>query len=560
MAIARRLYLYVIAGVTLAMLIGALITLINLALEISLGSNADLVFGGNSQGALRGQLSLVLATIAVALPVWAFHWGVAERSVRAVAAGGAAERSSAVRALYLTIVLLALLIALITSGTQLLRYLLSLALGAAPSDELGPISAAATLAVVGAFWGYHALVRWRDLRTPMVRAAAWLPRTYRYLATLIGLLIMLYGIVRLIELAGDSLGLTGTGLIGGTAVRPSALADVMANIGVGLLVWIGHWAYSIRMLDASDWRAPAERESRTRAGYYVVVLFIGLTVAVSELALALATILRAVLGAETVAQRGDVAREIIGSVLIGLVFAGVWWAHRLAMIRERGHMGVDQARSARRVDAYTVALIAVSSGATALAWLLGLAIDVLGRGQRTLAGSDDWRAQLASFLALVIIGSVIWLLDLRQVHAGRTADEVAESRSTARRAYLLLTIAGSVLAGLSGLLLILNRFIGSLIGATVQRNLTSELSTPLGVLIVAILLGGLHFWWLRRDQRVVAGESEEATQLVPLAIPTAPASIERRLVLTAPAGADVSGALERLRAELPDGYRLEEGG
>jgi len=252
MAIARRLYLYAVAGITLAMLIWALITLINLALQMAFG-RGDSLFG-SPDSSVRSQLSLVLATIAVALPVWALHWSIAERSLGS--AVDSPERRSAVRALYLTIILLGLLGVLIGSGTQIVAYVLAALLGGALPGTIEALAPVGAFVVAGGFWLYHAWVRLRDLRTEMTGAAAWLPRAYRYLAMLIGLFTLLYGIFQLVGLAGDALELTGAGVLSGSGARPMALVGVYQSIVVGFVVWLGHWAYSVRLIEARDHAQP----------------------------------------------------------------------------------------------------------------------------------------------------------------------------------------------------------------------------------------------------------------------------------------------------------------
>jgi len=554
MAIARRLYLYAVAGITLAMLIWALITLINLALQMAFG-RGDSLFG-SPDSSVRSQLSLVLATIAVALPVWALHWSIAERSLGS--AVDSPERRSAVRALYLTIILLGLLGVLIGSGTQIVAYVLAALLGGALPGTIEALAPVGAFVVAGGFWLYHAWVRLRDLRTEMTGAAAWLPRAYRYLAMLIGLFTLLYGIFQLVGLAGDALELTGVGVLSGSGARPMALVGVYQSIVVGFVVWLGHWAYSVRLIEARDWRGRAERTSRTRAGYFVILILVGVSAFIAQLSSALATVLRLVLD-KSVDQTADaVLRSVIGTVIIGLVFAGVWWVHRLALINERRRLGAEAQMHARRVDAYAVTLVALSSLGPAIAWLIGLALDVLGRGGRTLTVSSGWQLELATFLSYAIVAAVIWLLGIRQVQRWRSLDQQAEAHSTARRAYLLLAIGGSLLGAISALVVILNRFIGSLIGARVTGSLTSELSTPTGVVIAAILVAGLHYWWLRRDHRVVALVSPVPATELPEA--QAVAARVHMLALTIPVGGDAGEAVSHLRAALPEGYRLDEAG
>jgi hypothetical protein len=354
-------------------------------------------------------------------------------------------------------------------------------------------------------------------------------------------------------------GLTGGGVLAGTEARPLALVGVYQSIVIGLVVWLAHWAYSLRLLEARDWRGRAERISRTRAGYFVVLILVGAGYFISQLSSALATVIQFALDSSGEQAADQVARSLIGTIVIGLVFAGVWWAHRLALINERRPLGEETQMHARRVDAYAVTLVALSSVAPAIAWLIGLALDVMGRGGRTLSGASGWKLELATLLSLAVVAAVIWLLGVRQIQRWRSLDEQGEAHSTARRAYLLLAIGGSVLGAIGALVVILNRFIGSLIGASVTGSLTSELSTPTGVVIAAILVAALHYWWLRRDQRVVAVAPSVVTTELPAEAQLVPARVQM-LALTLPPGADSSGVISQLRTALPEGYLLDEAG
>lgn len=568
MDVARRLYLYVIAGITLALLVGALIELVNLALEIVLGYR-DEFFGVDRQDYVRGRLSLVLATIGVALPVWAVHWGLAERFVRSDAARTGVERASALRALFLTLVLLTLFGTLMISGTQLLRYLLGASLGATGERSIVAASALGSLLIAGGFWVYHAAVRLRDLHSPMEGAAAWLPRTYIYLAAFIGLSTLLFGMSRLIVLAGAAIEAAGSGVFASVGVRPSALAETVAMVIVGGVAWAAHWWYSNRLVLASDWRGMSERGARTRYAYFGLVILIGIGGAIVQFAGVLRQVLLLATGSLPGVDAGDLVRDLGGMVALGLVFVLVWWSHRRSMLSETALLAPAQAVSAKRLDGYLVALIGLAAGSAGLAWLIGLALDVVLRGQRTLIQTVDWRTELATFLGFAVVGVFVWLWQIQLIERWRSQQPVDEARSTARRSYLLLAIAGSLIAGISSLVLLLNRLISALLGVVAERSLASELSAPAGVLTIALAVGVLHFLWLRRDQRVAAiplaevspaeeGPAEEvpAEQAVPLAV----ATVERRLVLTAPADADFSATIATLRAGLPDGYKLDEAG
>jgi len=118
-----------------------------------------------------------------------------------------------------------------------------------------------------------------------------------------------------------------------------------------------------------------------------------------------------------------------------------------------------------------------------------------------------------------------------------------------RRSFLLIVLAGSVIAGLGSLAVVLYRLFGSLLGANLFGNTASELSAPLGILIVAVTVGLYHGLSLRRDL---------ALRAAAVPVPAEPVAARRSLVLIGPPDADLDAALEALRTGLPAGYRLDE--
>ena len=113
----RRLYLYLMSGISLGVLLVGLIILLSTvfhAAGLGLGERA----GGEPD---RQALSLAAALIVVGLLVWAVHWLLVERSLRPDNPRHDEERAAAERALYLTLVLAALLVFGVLAGIELLE-------------------------------------------------------------------------------------------------------------------------------------------------------------------------------------------------------------------------------------------------------------------------------------------------------------------------------------------------------------------------------------------------------------------------------------------------------
>ncbi|MDH4335573.1 MAG: DUF5671 domain-containing protein, partial [Chloroflexota bacterium] len=267
----RRLYVYLLSGITLGFLVYGLITLV----EVGLGA---LGVAGGGIGGRREQLSLAAALIGVGLPVWAIHWWFAERGLDASRPNAEEERRSTVRALYLTLVMIILLGFGAFAARDLIREFV---LGFVPRPQgeyygyADATRSLATLMVTAAAWGYHVAIRRRDLaRGPLEGAAAWLPRVYVYGATLTGLMITLQTFGDLAVYAGETIWpVSGSGYP--DDYRSYPFADSLSLFAVWTIGWIGHWWYAGRLLRAAGWRASSERVARLRLAFFVAVILGG---------------------------------------------------------------------------------------------------------------------------------------------------------------------------------------------------------------------------------------------------------------------------------------------
>lgn len=553
----KRLYLYLMSGVTLGVLLFGLQFVLVVtfgALGMDRGSFISFDPNGNRQ-----QLSLAAALIGVGLPVWGIHWGLAQRGLRSGAARAEEERGSTLRALYLTLVLAGLLGVGAGAASELARGLFQQLLGVPPDLRLGRPDLAGSLATVvvsGLAWGYHVAIRRRDLRVgPLAGAAAWLPRVYLYGAALGGLFGALTGIESLLTYVGRVL-LPTSSTVNEPGFDGFFAAGALATILVGGTIWLGHWWYAARLVGNADWRGESERPARLRLAFFVAVIFVSTFSVIRLGAAALTAMLEPVLGATSdffgAEEAGrDVARTAGVALLAAVPWAIAWALHRRAMAGEAAAAS-DPGRvaTALRLDQHANALVGLGFGGVGLGWLLGLLLDTLLGGDRTSRGL--WRSELSTFVPMALIGSAVWLWWWWRIQGRQRANRADEAASTVRRSYLLIVLAGSVIAALSSAALVLYRLFGTILGANLGGNPASELSTPIGALVVASAIGLYHGQALRRDAAIHRAEAEAAPP------ETAAASPGRTLVLRGPAGEQLDGAVTALRAALPPGYRLDD--
>jgi len=551
----RRLYVYLLSGITLGFLIYGLITLVEVALS-ALG-----VGGGGIDGR-REQLSVAAALIGVGLPVWAIHWWFAERGLDPNRPNAEEERSSTVRALYLTVVMIVLLSVGAFAARDLVREFVLGFLPRPQDDFYGYSSGSAarslaTLLVTGAAWGYHVVIRRRDLaRGPLEGAAAWLPRLYVYGATLTGLMITLQAFGDLARYAGETLWpISGTDYTGD--YRSYAFAESLSLFAVWTIGWIGHWWYAGRLLIAAGWRASSERAARLRLAFFVSVILAGAFSVIRLTAEAVRAVLIPVLDATDAIGSNLGATDLVRAVAVALVsavpWAVAWWLHQRWM-HEEALEADDPSREAvaARLDLHSVALVGLAFAAVGTGWLVGLLIDVALGGSRTVDGSGFWRAELANFVPFTLIGLGVWVWRWWPIQARRQADPAAEAASTIRRSFLLVILAASVITSLGSLAYVLYRLFGSLLGANLGGGGILELSMPIGALLAAGGVALYHGLALRRDLALRAAIEPEAPVM-----PVAERS-RRSLVLLGPPDGDSDAALGALREALPPGFTLDE--
>lgn len=551
MQTARRLYVYLLSGISLGVLVTGLSLLLTVLFE-TVGLAGETMFDGGD--ATRQRLTLAAALTVVSLPVWLIHWAFAERSVRPDRPTGAAERSSDVRGLYFALAMGALLIAVAASAIGLIEALVVM-LADQPLQFRNPAGNLALLLTAGAAWSYHVWLHSRDwARGPIVKEGAFLPRTYLYVATLGGLVMMLFGVTALIELAGRVVLDRPPEFVagGGPTWWAVPLGSALAQTVVGAAIWIGHWAYANRLLADAGWRGASERPARLRLAFFVAAIVVGAGGLIGFAATAGRNAIEAALGVSDLPGGTEVVAVIVSALLSAAVFGASWWVHSRWL---RGEASVSDApgrfQTARRLEGYATSLVGLAAGGVATAWLIGVLIDVLFSGSRVLGGADFWQRELAQFAPFAVLGGVVWIWNWSELSRRRAQAPMVEAASTTRRATLLLVLAASILAGIATLGVILYRMFGTLFGVDLPGNAIAELSRPLGGLIVAAALAAYYGVALRRDQALRAAADAVAAE----AAPTRPSTVT--LSLSAPGDVDLEPMLAQLRGQLPAGYVLD---
>ncbi len=568
MATVRRLYLYAMSGITLAVLATGLQILLDILLnQVGIGRGE---FVSGFVDADRQQLSVAAALVGVGLPVWAIHWFLVGRALRPGRDGTEAERGSPIRAFYLALVLAVAAFSVAAALRDLLGSVLRMVINVQVPDWYGsvgndPSGAAALLAIGGLVWAYHATVRRADVAVgPLFGAAAWWPRVYLYGASLVGLLIAAEAVGTLISIAtASSIDVNKFGdvhsfgeLAPGDA-RLVQLVDKGAELVAWGAFWMVHWWLAARSMADTGWRGPSERQARLRLAYLVGVTVIGVARAVQLVGAGLGAGIPLLLGARDAvgtSGRGDLAQAILVPLASAVPWGLAWWFHHRRMRAEAvGPVpGAAGAATTARLDLHGVSTVGLAFGAVGLGWLFGLAIDVVLGGDRTIG--DAWKFEVGTYLPFALLGFTLWAWTWARLRIRRAGDPAAEARSTTRRVALLIVFGAALVTSIGSLALVLYRLFATALGVLLPGNPVSELSTPIGALATAVVVAVYHGLTVRTDTAIAKAAVDAG---VPDAPGTAP-SVSRILVLRGPASGDPTAAIAALRGALPPGFDLDD--
>ncbi len=559
----RRLYLYLMAGIGLAVASFGLVQLLALVLD-RIGVFGGSVISSAGAGGDRDRLSLALSMIAVGTPVWLSHWWFAERGARHGVAGAGAERSAPLRALYLGLVdFIALVVALF--GASAAIGILIRQVAGTPEEYGGTFSDPAAIAIVGGVaWGYHAWIRAGDEQAGELRGpAAWLPRLARYALAFIAGLMLCFGAAELIDVLLRAL--VGRGdIVSGEAWWVARVASGVGQLAVGAAAWGGLWLISSRLLTVDDWRAASERTSAVRQDYLGLGIVVGAAATVLAASSGLAALLRWALG---IAESSDPARlvqDVVAPSISYLAFTLAWWFSRSRLLGEAARTGDGTVVAvARRRANFLAAVVGIAVAGAGSAWVLGLLLDIVLGGVRTIVGGRDvWGTELSQYAAFAIVGTPLWLWQWAAALRRRSAEPDVEATSTERRGYLYLVIAGALISSISAAALIVYRVFGIVLGSRVTESPISDLSTPIGIAVVAAGIVAYHALALRADMRLraalVAAPAPEAAEAGPSG--RAAGAVEVPVIVSGPAGTDPEAVVAILRDRLPAGYGVRRSG
>lgn len=274
-------------------------------------------------------------------------------------------------------------------------------------------------------------------------------RLYIYAAAFIGLQMLAAGLRQLLHALLETTLVPDA--VSSPDFRTEQISISIALLVVGLVLWAVHWRWVQRSLVQPD-----ERHSALRRLYGYLVLLVAI---ISLLFNCYDLVARLLQGAASI-QRPEIGRASADIAVNGLI----WLAHWRIFSSDR--VLVEQTGATATLRRWYLVLIqAVSLSMASFAAVSVVAVLITSLLEPVISGTTR-----ASFvLPGLIAGFVLWLpheLWARQLLRFPTPLQVDESRSTLRHVYAALVITVTVLALLSGLVVVVYSFMLIGLGGT----------------------------------------------------------------------------------------------
>ncbi len=500
----RRLYFYAVAFVSLEIVLWGLI---GLARSFFCGR-------GNAACGTAAVLAQGLALVLVGLPVFGFHWWMAERFARREGE----EHASGVRAVFLYGALLGTLIPIVQSALSLLDRLALQMVGLSPSQAmLGPnqswsdnLIAIGMNAIVAAYFVTVLRTDWQGIAPK--DSFTDIRRIYRHVWLIYSLVFVVAAVQQLLSFILNAFpgGLSFhsreyTGLYRASGAHGIVLALI------GLPLW--YFAWKTLQTALAD---QAERTSLLRLGVLYLLALAGVVSVLASSGVLIDVILRAVLGeAMTVPA---FIQKLAGPLSIGIPLAGVW-AYYGGWLGRAMAESVEAPRRAgmRRLYIYILSAIGLGAAFTGLALLLAFIVEAaLGK----IVWAEVLQPRLAAALATLSVGLPLWWLAWRPMQAEALAkgDEGGHARrSIIRKVYLYLALFVSVVGGMIAAASLLNLLLRSLLGSSVD-NLLQQVLKDLEYLFLFVGMGVYHGLMLGRDGKLASEALAEKHAAFPVLV------------------------------------------
>lgn len=547
MRFVRRLYFYLVALISVQVVIWGVITLIR-----------DAILRGQLIG--TSSLAVGLSLVLVGLPIFFLHWSVVQRD----AVKDVEERTSVLRALFLYILRMTTLIAALQNLIAILNRSVLSILGAPTTRALlgggETLGDNLTVIVINLIaWFYFEQVLRAEWQTAGPKETLReVRRLQRYLWVAYSLGLTIAGTQQIIAFLAESAG-------GVNPVTTLQLGNALALTLVGAPLWVWCWQVVQRALAEQ-----AERDSLLRLGVLYLFSLGGCAGTLTALGFLLYSLLIWIFGEpHTVAFfLQDNQTPLSSAIVLGTV-----WAYFGAILQQELAARSDPLRRAELSRPYAY-ILALAGNATTF---IGLWVLVNTLVELVLVRTTSFaavRSALAGSLAAAAVGLPVWLrywqrAQIETLNQNDLSDHAR--RSVVRKIYLYLVVFATVVTGMITAGMLFYLVLDAILGIP-EGNFWLDfwqLALPLGLTAAWLVY---HLTALRQDARqaqLALAEKHAAfpvTIILPADDPLAaelPAALERIIpgapvaLRTAEDLSDASGQSEPALAVLPASLALD---
>lgn len=474
----RRLYFYLVAFISIEVVIWGLVNLLRSIVDQTISGGAD-------------ALAQALALILVGVPIFLIHWLWAQRA----SAAEEEEKEATLRAVFLYAILLGTLIPVVQNVLSFINRALVQVTGLGVerafsafrnqtlADNL--IAILMNLVVAWYFWNILRL-EWGTLKDR--ENFSEVRRLYRYIWMLYGLLMTVFGaqqVLRfLIYIPGDVLGEVGREVV----VNGTAL------LAIGTPVWV----YSWRVIQDSL-TDPAEMGSNLRLGILYLLALGGVITVVTTSAMFVNALVTYLLGEDWTVR--EYFQQIGGPVSVGIPLGMIWAYYGFWLNRHIEAIG-DRVRQAgmKRLYYYILAFIGLVVSFVGVATLITFIIDMTT--SRTFLLGVANRSSLATAISSLVVGLPLWLMTWRPMQAEALAEgEMGDHarRSVLRKTYLYLALFASVIGGMATAVGLVYQLIRVVLTGNAGSDFVNTLLNLIQLLFLFVVVLIYHYNVLRAD-------------------------------------------------------------
>jgi hypothetical protein len=347
----------------------------------------------------------------------------------------------------------------------------------------------ATLIICVAVWFYHWRISEKEgYPSPEART---LRRWYVYVLSGFGLVWLSVGIVNLISAAVLTLPFWADTLVSGQFWSDTTRMGI-SWIMLGGITWYFHWFRMARGDIESDLR---------QVYFYLLAISGGAIAALVALITTLYQVFTWIFSAVTVSagQHFQFLGWSVPTLLIGIA---IWGYHRQLVHEEQSH-AVERQASAQRVHLYLMSFLGLGTLVTGLIYLFGILLSLITSSVDTtvIESSGGWRDALSLCLALLIVGTPLWLYFWAKVLKLADTGGIIEWRANSRRIYLYIVVGAAIGALIASLVNILYQVFNGLLQGNFGVQVLRNIMWSLQALIVAVPLLLYHWRIVRTDQR-----------------------------------------------------------